>query len=148
MEKNEIKDRIQRAFDTLMNARNAALKELEEIVKAAGGFIPTLPCEEKPVLKATMSYNGDGLEEENIYAIRYVEGEGIYLCTRTMLDNYEYDNDYCFEYTYDFEEGTEDMANVQKMIGDLAYFFPIDDDDLVRSQTVISILGGLGCYLP
>lgn len=139
-----LKNGCQVAFDRYMEARDRAIRDIEDIVKNMGGFIPTLPCSDKPVLKATFSY-GDEMEEEAIYGIRYVESEGLFICTKSNLDDYEYDNDYCFEYLYDFEG--KDLKEVKKALKSLSNYISFDYDNLIRSQTVISILGGLASYL-
>lgn len=144
--KDFLKKDCQAAFDRLMEARNRAIMDLEGIVKAAGGFIPTLPCQSKPTLYVTFAYDMD-MDQEAIYGIRYVEREGLFLCTKSNLDDYEYENDYCFDYLYDFEEGSDDYDAVNNAVSDLAYYIRIDNENIVRSQTVISILGGLAAYI-
>ena len=150
MNNKALSEQTQAAFSEFMLARDKAIESIKEIVKNAGGLIVTMPVSNKPRLVACID-NGygcqdDSAEYEDIYALRYNwEDNQLYLCTRTMLDNYEYDNDYNFEYTYDMVGKDADEAG--KMINDLAYYIPIDEDYIVRSQTAISILGGLSSYL-
>lgn len=144
MEKKELVQKAQSALGELMGASNHAMRALEEIVKGAGGFIPTLPSLDKPALKVTIAYDTDS-EEEMVFALRYIEGEGLFLCTESMLDNYEWDHNHCFESYHNFEG--EDAEEIQKVIANTAYFISIDDDRIVRNQTIISILAGLPAYL-
>ena len=140
----ELKKTCQAAFDRYMEARDRAIHDIEDIVKAAGGFIPTLPCSEKCHIYATFCYDLDS-EDISIYGIRYVDGEGLFICTADNVKDYEYDNDYCFDYLYDFEG--EDLEEINKVLDNLAYYIPFDHDNLIRSATAISILGGLTDYL-
>ena len=146
MKKNidAIKLRCQMAFDNYMEARDNAIRNIEIIVKTMGGFIPTLPCEDKPTLKATFSY-GDEIEEQTIFGIRYVEEEGLFICVSDNVSDYEVERGYCFDYLYDFEGN--DLKEIKKVLKDLSHYTPFDYDNIIRSATVISILGGLASYI-
>jgi hypothetical protein len=84
--------------------------------------------------------------QEKIYGIRLIDGN-IFLCTSTSLVNYEYDNGYFFDYTYDFEDGTKDKENIEKIVNDPAYYIDIDEDYIDTRETLYSILSDIGAYL-
>ena len=72
------------------------------------------------------------------------------LCTADNVESYEYDNDYEFVsyYAENEEYRTEEEKKAyEKMLGDLAYYTPIDDDNICLSATLISILAGLQEYM-
>ena len=148
MEKNEIVRQKATAYFTRINeAYNQLRRDVIDILDDMGGFIKTLPSSDLPNIVATMEDYSQNQYQEVIYGIRLIDGD-IYLCTRTSLANYEFDNGYNFEYTYDFVEGTEDMENVEKLVNDPAYYIDIDEDYIDTRETLYSILAGLGCYLP
>lgn len=145
MEKNtELHERVINAFDLLKTARDNAINTLAEIIRNAGGFIPTLQTTDKPRLVAFQDFGDGEIVVVTIYGLREYEGE-VFLFTRDNLDNYEYENGYNFEYTYDFQG--EDLEHINKALSDLANFSSIYDDCVLRSATIYSILAGLENYL-
>lgn len=145
MEKNKLYARAEEAFKLVKTARDTAIDTLAGIVKDAGGFIATLPSEDKPRLTAYQDLGGDELEMVTVFGLR-VDDEGeLYLCTSDNVANYEYEHDFNFEYLSDFAD--EDLEQAKKMLSNLKNFSSIWDDDFVRSATIFSILAGLMDYL-
>ena len=146
----KLKAQAQSALETFMNARNDAKVALAEIVKAHGNFIPLIPFNDKPNMVIFMereSYDcaDTELKSENVYGIRYVEGEGLFLCTETCLENYEFDNDFSFVC---FETPCEtDREEITKALNDLAYYISFEEYYIVKSTSLISILSIIPYYL-
>ena len=141
------KDKIHNASAILTNAYAEALKAIVEVVKENGGLIKT-PAEtgSRPTLFAYYE-DFDGLVyKKAIHGIRWDEELGLTLCTDDMLENYQFDTGYMFEYFYDFVEG-DDAEHIQKALDDPAYFVELDAYDLVRDDTIKSIINGLESYL-
>ena len=141
------KDKIHNASAILTNAYVEALKAIVEVVKENGGLIKT-PAEtgSRPTLFAYYE-DFDGLVyKKAIHGIRWAEELGLTLCTDDMLENYQFDTGYMFEYFYDFVEG-DDAEHIQKALDDPAYFVELDAYDLVRDDTIKSIINGLESYL-
>ena len=141
------KDKIHNASAILTNAYVEALKAIVEVVKENGGLIKT-PAEtgSRPTLFAYYE-DFDGLVyKKAIHGIRWDEELGLTLCTDDMLENYQFDTGYMFEYFYDFVEG-DDAEHIQKALDDPAYFVELDAYDLVRDDTIKSIINGLESYL-
>lgn len=143
----EGKDKIQNASRNIRAAYDDALKAIIEVVKANGGLIKT-PAEpsSRPTLYAFYEDYSGMVDKVAIHGIRWDEENGLTICTDDMLENYQFDNDYCFEYFYDFVEG-DDAEHIQKALEDPAYFVEMDKYDLVRDETIKSIISGLDCYL-
>ena len=147
MEKKEIaRQKATAYFTRIHEAYNQLRRDVIDILEDMGGFIKTLPSSDKPTIMATVEDYSQNQSQEPIYGIRLIDGD-IFICTRTSLANYEYDNGYNFEYTYDFVEGTEDMENVEKLVNDPAYYIDIDEDYIDTRETLYSILAGIGDYL-
>lgn len=147
MEKKEIaRQKATAYFTRIHEAYNQLRRDVIDILEDMGGFIKTLPSTDLPTLMVTVEDYSQNQSQEPIYGIRLIDGD-IFLCTRTSLANYEYDNGYNFEYTYDFVEGTEDMENVEKLVNDPAYYIDIDEDYIDTRETLYSILAGIGDYL-
>jgi hypothetical protein len=143
----EGKDKIQNANRSIRAAYDDALKAIIEVVKANGGLIKT-PAETgaRPTLYAYYE-DFDGLVyRRSIHGLRWDEENGLTICTDDMLENYQFDNDYCFEYFYDFVEG-DDAEHIQKALEDPAYFVEFDAYDLQKDETIASIVSGLEHYL-
>ena len=134
----------QRFFDAFIEAREETLDRLANIVHVAGDFVATLPRSDKPHLKAVVDYSGS-LEYVTVYGLRYEKGEGLFICTEDQVDNYSIEKGYDFKNIEDFEG--EDLDHLNKMLTDLAYFVNIQDEQIILSTTLISILGGLSAYL-
>ena len=143
----EGKDKIQNANRSIRVAYYDALKAIIEVVKANGGLIKT-PAETggRPTLYAYYE-DFDGLVYRRaIHGLRWDEENGLTICTDDMLENYQFDNNYCFEYFYDFVEG-DDAEHIQKALEDPAYFVEFDAYELQKDETIASIVSGLEYYL-
>ena len=143
----EGKDKIQSANRSIRAAYDDALKAIIEVVKSNGGLIKT-PAETgaRPTIYAYYE-DFDGLVyRRSIHGLRWDEENGLTICTDDMLENYQFDNDYCFEYFYDFVEG-DDAEHIQKALEDPAYFVEFDAYDLQKDETIASIVSGLEYYL-
>ena len=142
------KRKIQNASDIVRAAYDSALKAIIEVVKDNGGLIKTPAESGKPFMYAVYEDEGsfEGMTYEvAIHGLRWDEENGLTLCTDSMLDNYQYDNDYCFDYYYDFAD--EDADELNKVLEDPAYFFPLDDYRCLKEQTIRNIILGLDSYL-
>ena len=140
-------DKIQNANRSIRAAYDDALKAIIEVVKANGGLIKT-PAETgaRPTIYAYYE-DFDGLVyRRSIHGLRWDEENGLTICTDDMLENYQFDNNYCFEYFYDFVEG-DDAEHIQKALEDPAYFVEFDAYDLQKDETIASIVSGLEYYL-
>ena len=144
MENNALISKTKTAFDFLKSARDTSIDTLAGIIREAGGFIPTLPASDKPRLVAIQDFGAGEIDDVTIYGLREHEGE-VFLFTKDNLDNYEYENKYCFEYLYDFEG--KDLEEINKALSNLGNFSSIYDDEILRSATIYSILAGLENYL-
>lgn len=145
MEKNDtIISRVKTAFDFLKSARDNSIDTLAGIIRDAGGFIPTLPSMDRPRLVVFQDFGNGEINDVTVFGLREYDGEA-FLCTKDNVDNYEYENKYCFEYLYDFEG--KDLEEINKVLSDLANFSSIYDDCVLRSATIYSILAGLVDYL-
>lgn len=143
-DKKFLAESAKRFFDAFIEAREEALDRLANIVHAAGDFIATLPCPDKPNLNALVDYEGDP-EYLTVYGLRYRKGEGLFICTEDQVDDYSNEKGYDFKNIEDYEG--EDLKHLNEMLSDLAYFVNIQDEQIVLSTTLISILSGLPAYL-
>lgn len=132
------------ALDEFMKAREVAKNALIQIVKEHNNFIPLIPVAGKPEVCVYNDCN-DYYPNEIIFGIQYVEGEGLFVCTETCLDNYEYDNDYEF-FSY-LEPTEEDIKHINTALESLAYYVSFDEDSIVQSTSLISILATIQHYL-
>ena len=115
------------------------------LVKENGGFLKTPQCDEKPHLYAFYE-DFDGLTyKQAIQGLHYDEELGLCLCTNDMLDNYQFDTGYQFEYYWNFEG--QDLVELNKALDDAAYYVEFDKYDLLFSETVRAIIVGIGDYL-
>lgn len=147
MDKKVIIDKTCAAYDRAKAAFEQARQDLEDILQDCGGFIKTLPSNDKPIIIAKTYDIYGNIDKECVYGIRLVEGEGIFICTTTSARNYEYDNNYSFDYLYDFKDGTEDMENIEKLVSDPAYYIDIDEDYISTIDLIWEILGDLEAYI-
>lgn len=139
------KDNIYVASVQLRNAYDNALQVIIDVVKANGGLVKTPAASDKPTLHAFFE-DFDGLiNHQAIHGLRWDEELGLTLCTDDMLDNYQFDNDYTFDYYFDFVE--RDAEELEKALADPAYFVEFGDYDMVREETIKSIIDGLESYL-
>lgn len=148
METNELKVRAQVALKQYMKAREDAKLALIEIVKAAGGYISLIPTGDKPQISILTYDNpwlqGGGVSPENIYGIRYEEGEGLMVLTETTLGNYEYDFDYDFHFVEGFS--AEDKERLNNIVKEPTYYVPFEENSIL-SNSIISILGSIQNYV-
>lgn len=142
--KTHLADAANRAFQALKEAREEALDRLANIVHVAGDFIATIPRSDKPNLNALVDYEGSP-EYVTVYGLRYEKGKGLLICTEDQVDDYSIDKEYYFKNLEDFDG--EDLKHLNEMLFDLAYFINIQDEQIILSTTLISILGGLSAYL-
>lgn len=139
------KDTIYAASVQLRNAYDNALQVIIDVVKQNGGLVKTSAASDKPTLHAFFE-DFDGLiNHQAIHGLRWDEELGLTLCTDDMLDNYQFDNDYTFDYYFDFVE--RDAEELEKALADPAYFVEFGEYDMVREETIKSIIDGLESYL-
>ncbi len=137
--------------EAIDKALDSAFDQIVTIVKECGGVLKTPASSDKITLYAFYEVNGlPGIanassEAVAIQGLRWDDELGLCICTNDMLDNYQFDNDYCFEYYFDFEG--EDLENLNKALDDPAYYVEFDKYDLLFSETVRAIIGGIGDYL-
>ena len=143
----EGKDKIQNASLNIRVAYDDALKAIVEVVKANGGLIKT-PAEpsSRPTLYAYYEDYSGMVDKVAIDGIRWDDELGLTLCTDEMLENYQFDKGYYFEYFYDFVEG-DDAEHIEDALNDAAYFVEFDKYGLHREETIMSIVAGLPFYL-
>lgn len=135
---NAYKERVSKAIDD-------AYEFIITAVKSCGGVLKTPAASDKPTLYAIYE-DFDGRKSETvIHGLRWDDELGLTICTNDMLDNYQYDNDYTFEYYFDFEG--EDLEHLNKALEDAAYFVEFDRYDLQRVPTILSIINGIADYL-
>lgn len=148
MDKKEIaKEKAMAAYRRINNAYNQSRKDLENVLDSLGGFVKTLPCHDKPNILVNMYDQSDNEYTELVFGIRLIKGEGIFICTTSSVENYEYDNGVSFGYLYDFEDGTEDKENIEKLLADPGYYIDIDQDIVDTRQIVYEILASIDCYI-
>ena len=131
--------------EAIKKAIDDAYDQIVTIVKDCGGVLKTPAASDKTSLWAYYTDFEDRVAREYIQELRWDDELGLTICTNSMLDNYQYDNDYQFEYYFDFEG--EDLENLNKALDDPAYFVEFDKYDLVYADTVMSIIGGIADYL-
>lgn len=133
-----INQRIRGGFDE-------ALALIINLVKDNGGLLKTPQCEDKPFLYAYYEDFDGHTSLESIHGLRWDEELGLCICTDSMLENYQYDTRYYFDYFYNFEG--EDLEELNKVLADPAYFVEIDKYNLELEDTLLSLIGGLPAYL-
>ena len=137
--------------DAIKKAIDDAYEQIISVVKECGGVLKTPASSDKITLYAFYESAGSrdianaATEAVAIQGLRWDDELGLCICTNDMLDNYQYDNDYQFEYYFDFEG--EDLENLNKVLDDPAYYVEFDKYDLVYADTVMSIIGGIVDYL-
>lgn len=132
MDKAKISLEIGNVLDAVCEANRKAKECLERIVKEAGGFINTMPRDGKPVIECVLEAEGLDDELQEVYGIRYVEGEGLFLFNEDSASNYEYDND---------------CDCTEEALEDIGYYVSLEDSFINVNVTVVSILGVLTSYL-
>ena len=131
---NHITAEIEEGFSTLVN-----------LVKANGGFLRTPASSDKPTLYAYYEDFDELRYHKAIHGFHYDEELGLCICTDEMLENYQFDTGYYFEYFWDFQG--EDLENLNKALDDAAYYVEIDKYDLLITDTMLSIIHGISAYL-
>ena len=126
-------------------AINEAYDQIVTVVKECGGLLKTPAASDKPTLYAYYQDWDEKTSKVAIQGLRWDDELGLTLCTNEMLDNYQYDNAYYFEYYFDF--AGKDLVELNKVLEDAAYFVEFDKYDLVRTDTILSIIGGIADYL-
>ena len=137
--------------EAIDKALDSAYDQIVTIVKECGGVLKTPASSDKVTLYAF--YESVGIrdlanaasEAVAIQGLRWDDELGLCICTNDMLDNYQFDNDYQFDYYFDFEG--EDLENLNKALDDPAYYVEFGKYDLIFSETVRAIIGGIGDYL-
>ena len=115
------------------------------LVIANGGFLKTPQCEGKPTLLAYYE-DWDGKRTSvPIQGLHWDNELGLCLCTDEMLDNYQFDTGYEFEYYWNFEG--EDLVQLNKALEDAAYYVEMDKYDCLKLDTLLSLIDGLPAYL-
>ena len=115
------------------------------VVKECGGVLKTPASSDKTHLYAFYEdYEGRQVAVA-IQGLRWDDELGLCICTNDMLDNYQFDTGYLFDYYFDFEG--EDLENLNKALDDPAYYVELDKYDLIYADTIRSIIGGLTDYL-
>lgn len=133
------------------NALDSAFEQIITVVKECGGVLKTPASSDKITLYAFYESTGSrdianaASEAVAIQGLRWDDELGLCICTNDMLDNYQFDTGYQFEYYFDFEG--EDLENLNKALDDPAYYVEFDKYDLLFSETVRAIIGGIGDYL-
>ena len=83
MDNKVIRDKAQAAYSRINMAFSQARQDLEDIVRDCGGFIKTLPSTDKPNILVRTYDTSDNMSTELVFGIRYIEGEGLFICTTT-----------------------------------------------------------------
>lgn len=132
-------------------ALDNAYQQIITIVKECGGVLKTPASSDKITLYAFYESVGSrdianaATEAVAIQGLRWDDELGLCICTNDMLDNYQFDTGYQFEYYFDFDG--EDLENLNKVLDDPSYYVGFDEYDLLYSETVRAIIGGIGDYL-
>ena len=132
-------------------ALDNAYEQIIYIVKECGGVLKTPASSDKITLYGFYESAGSrdlanaASEAVAIQGLRWDDELGLCICTNDMLDNYQFDTGYQFEYYYDF--AGEDLEHLNKVLDDPAYYVEFDKYDLLYSETIRSIIGGLRDYL-
>ena len=145
IKKELLKRGCQAHQERIDKAISEAYDQIVFVVKECGGLLKTPAASDKPTLYATYVDYEDKEVKVAIHGLRWDDELGLTLCTSEMLDNYQFDNNYCFDYYFDFEG--EDLENLNKALDDAAYFVEFDKYDLVRVPTILSIIDGIADYI-
>jgi hypothetical protein len=149
--KDTLKEYAAHCEESINNALDNAYDTIITIVKECGGVLKTPASSDKITLYAFYESTGRrdlanaASEAVAVQGLRWDDELGLCICTNDMLDNYQYDTGYCFEYYYDFTD--EDLEHINKVLDDPAYYVEFDKYDLLYADTVRSIIGGIGDYL-
>lgn len=148
--RNLLKRRITASKKAINKEFQKAFEIIVKTVKECGGVLKTPASSDKITLYAFYEkemYDSPNLMNEvvAIQGLRWDEDLGLCLCTNDMLDNYQYDNNYSFEYYFDFEG--EDLENLNRALDDPSYYVELDKYNLDYEKTILSIIKGLADYL-
>ena len=137
--------------EAINKALDNAYEQIITIVKECGGVLKTPASSDKITLYAFYESVGSrdlanaASEAVAIQGLRWDDELGLCICTNDMLDNYQFDTGYMFEYYYDF--AGEDLENLNKALDGPSYYVEFDKYDLLYADTIRSIIGGIGDYL-
>ena len=131
--------------EAIKKAIDDAYEQIITVVKECGGLLKTPASSDKSTLYAYYESVDGNTEQEAIHGLRWDNELGLTICTNSMLDNYQYDNEYYFGYYFNFVD--KDLENLNKALDDPAYFVEFDNYGLVYTDTVMSIIGGINDYL-
>ena len=126
-------------------ALDNAFEQIIRVVKECGGVLKTPAASDKITLYAFYEDMDERKSATTIQGLRWDEELGLCICTNDMLDNYQFDTGYYFDYYFDFVD--EDLENLNKALDDASYYVEFDKYDLVYADTVRSIIGGIGDYI-
>ena len=140
-----LKRGCQAYYERITKAIDEAYEQIVTVVKECGGLLKTPASSDKSILYAYYEDFDGHTYHEAIHGLRWDDELGLTICTDSMLENYQFDTRYYFDYFYDFNEA--DLAELNKVLDDAAYFVEFDKYELVRTETILSIIGGLGEYL-
>lgn len=152
MESKELQVKAITALNNFMSERDKAIKTLEEIVKAKGGFVRTVPDNDKSLILVMKDYAYGEIDFSGaasaVYGIRYIEGEGLCLCTEEKLSDYAFDEGFDFEFPIeDYLDDALQMKHLENALNDEIYFESFYDDVFVKSTSIIALLNGITQYL-
>ena len=137
--------------EAIENALANAYEHIIRVVKEYGGVLKTPASSDKITLYAFYESVGSrdlanaASEAVAIQGLRWDDELGLCICTNDMLENYQFDTGYYFDYYYDF--AGEDLEHINKVLDDPAYYVEFDKYDLLYADTIRSIIGGIGDYL-
>ena len=149
--KDTLKEYAAHCEESINNALDNAYDTIITIVKECGGVLKTPASRDKITLYAFYESNGSrdlanaASEAVAIQGLRWDDELGLCICTNDMLENYQFDTGYYFDYYYDF--AGEDLEHINKVLDDPAYYVEFDKYDLLYADTIRSIIGGIGDYL-
>lgn len=131
--------------EAIKKAIDDAYEQIITVVKECGGLLKTPASSDKSTLYAYYESVDGKTEQEAIHGLRWDNELGLTICTNSMLDNYQFDSGYYFYCYFDFVD--KDLENLNKVLDDPAYFVEFGKYDLVYTDTVMSIIGGINDYL-
>ena len=105
--------------EAINNAIGTAFEHIIRVVKEYGGVLKTPASSDKVTLYAFYEGFDGKTEGVPIQGLRWDDELGLCICTNDMLENYQFDTGYQFEYYFDFEG--EDLENLNKALDDPAY---------------------------
>lgn len=140
-----LKRGCQAYYERIEKAINEAYDQIVQVVKECGGLLKTPAASDKTHIYAYYTDWEGKIAQVAIHGLRWDDELGLTLCTDDMLNNYQYDTGYYFDYYFDF--AGSDLAELNKVLENPAYFVEFDKYDLVQTDTILSIIGGIADYL-